>query len=211
MSLFFTEYLCLGCSRRWICQGGIVGTRSMGEPLKNCPNCQGTSFSTRPYNFGQNSQFLPQAFPQPNLSIKVYRATPTAKLPTKAYDDDSGFDVYADGTDSVFVYPHRTERISTGLHVELPKGWGAVMKPRSSQGSGNIDIFAGVEDNGYRGVWVVCVHNASSHFPLEIKPGDKIGQFILHPVPKCDIVEVQSLGQLSQTQRGQKGFGSTGK
>lgn len=145
-----------------------------------------------------------------NLTIKVKRLTPTAILPTKSYENDMGWDLYADGKGeraswTIPVGDVRT--IGIGLAIELPKGWGAFLKARSSQGKSNIDIYGGVQDNGYRGEYGISIHNSGPN-SVTYRPGDRIAQMVLIPSPESVIVEVD---ELSETDRGVKGFGSTGK
>lgn len=220
MSYGFVRLFCKACNNDWTETYGMVGMQNMASGDGRCPRCKSDNIQRHETQALVAQRLVPE---QENLTIKVYRATPTAKLPTKAYEEDLGYDLYADMKyyqHDGLPYPNlvspwyvaggSTTRISTGIHIELPKGYGAVMKPRSSQGSRNLDIYAGVEDGGYRGEWFVCVHN-SNIAPLYINPGEKIGQFILIKNPQSAIVEVQSLGQLSESQRGSKGFGSSGK
>lgn len=155
------------------------------------------------------------------LNIYVKRLTPTAKLPTKSYQGDSGWDLYADVpyiehngkkipnllTPVWIIPPGKSVIISIGIAVQLPKGWGAKNWPRSSQGVKNVHVYGGVIDNGYRGELHVTVHN-SNPFTISYRPGDRVAQMVLTPVPKSRIKEVKTL---SETQRGEKRFGSTGR
>ena len=150
----------------------------------------------------------------PPLQIKVKRLTPTAILPTKAYAHDIGWDLYADASTSLiwagpdwYVPPGHVLVISTGIAVEFPYGWGAYIRPRSSQGIKNIDIYGGVIDNGYRGELKVSVHN-SSHLGVRYNPGDRVGQLVLTASPESVIIEVD---ELTQTELQHNGHGSSGR
>jgi dUTP pyrophosphatase len=151
------------------------------------------------------------------LQVKVKKLTPTAKLPTKAYDTDSGFDLYADAvyarqgegyrkTDQPWMIGEgRSRTIPLGISIELPEGWGAFFMPRSGMAQNGIRVM-NVFDNGFRGEAKVILYTALS--TIIIKPGDKIAQMVLHPVPNVEIVEAT---ELSETDRQSNGWGSTGR
>ena len=146
------------------------------------------------------------------LEIKVKRLSPTSRLPTKAYVDDLGWDVYADSnyalnTHSWIIQPRQTVVIQLGIAIELPQGWGALLRTRSSQGRASIHIFGGVFDNSFRGEWAASVHNAGDK-AIIYERGEKVAQIVLVPQPESTVVEV---AQLSETERQEKKFGSSGR
>jgi len=137
--------------------------------------------------------------------LKVKRLTENAKLPTKAYEGDLGYDLYS--IESVTVKPNeKPTSIRTGIAIELPNNYGCIIKDRSSLASEGLHVVAGVIDNGYRGEIIVKMVNLSNK-PITLVEGTKIAQMILIPVVNCDIIEVE---QLSKTDRNDKGFGSSG-
>jgi deoxyuridine 5'-triphosphate nucleotidohydrolase len=151
------------------------------------------------------------------MTLKVKRLTKTAKLPTKAYEHDAGFDLYADESTTV----SGITIVSTGIAVEIPPGYSGVIKDRSGIATKRwIHIVAGVIDSQYRGEVKVamsgpvmtiidsignCIEAHSSN--KSIKYGDKIAQLLILPVPNFTIEEVDNL---SDTERSDGGFGSTG-
>ena len=95
----------------------------------------------------------------------------------------------------------------TGIAVEFPEGYVALLWDRSGLGSKGIHRLAGVIDSGYRGEWKVVLLNTTKE-PFEIKKGDKIIQCIIQ---KFEPVEILEVDELSNSQRGEKGFGSSGR
>lgn len=168
------------------------------------------------------------------MELKVKLLTDTAKLPTKAHDSDAGWDIYAD--EDCIIYPGETVKIKTGIAVQInPSGTSHenivhLVWDRSSLGSKGIHRLAGVIDESYNGEILVCLTNLNvlsviselrflnkdSDFYTEItdalnknaykiNKGDKIAQILTQRVSKVVISE----GELKETDRGSKGFGSS--
>jgi dUTP pyrophosphatase len=146
------------------------------------------------------------------VEIRVKRVNPEAKLPTRAHVGDLGYDLYS--VDAFTFDPGDTYVVHTGIEMNLPAGYGAVIKDRSSMAIKGFRVSAGVLDNGYcNEVKVVLTWNATAkESPFSkygyISSGDKIAQLILVPVPTAEVVEVDEI--VAQDTRGQAGFGSTG-
>lgn len=140
-----------------------------------------------------------------SLTLKVKRASPTTKLPTRAHDTDAGIDLYADIDEEINVAPNSMIKIPTGIAFEIPNGYMGLLKDRSSQGVKGNHVYAGVIDSAYRDYIVIVIHSA---YGMKILPGEKIAQILILPVPQMELVEVN---ELSVTDRGTNGFGSTGK
>lgn len=96
--------------------------------------------------------------------------------------------------------------IPLGFALELPEGWEAVIRPRSGLTSTGIDNAIGTIDTNYRGEVKACVIN-NSYAAIYIEPGDRICQLAIREAPK---VEWDVVSELSETNRNDKGFGSTG-
>jgi len=144
------------------------------------------------------------------LEIKVLKMRPQAKLPTRAHDNDAGWDLYAAETFGGFGdLPVDHVTIPTGIAVEIPEGHFGLIKSRSSLSSKHgVNVTAGVVDSGYRGEIGVVLQTTSPQGMPQIAQGDKIAQMIVLPLPSTKIIEVKSL---SESKRGEKGFGSSGK
>lgn len=160
--------------------------------------------------------------------LKVKRLTKTAKLPTKAHSTDAGWDVYAD--EYVEILPGETVKVKTGIAVQGNSHH--LVWDRSSLGSKGIHRLAGVIDTSYSGELIICLTNLNVGSILQIiglyggkpefnnrvqdeierqtytiKPGDKIAQVLSQTVLDVNIIEVDFL---DDTDRGAKGFGSSG-
>jgi len=129
----------------------------------------------------------------------------TSKLPTKAFDS-AGYDLYVPW--DVMIPTGKTKAVPLGIATELPYGYFAKIMDRSSLAAKySLVVTAGVIDNDYRGEWKVLISNMSSNDVYLFK-GDRIAQAVLLPYGNFPVTLVETL---SDTERGEGGFGSTGK
>lgn len=105
-------------------------------------------------------------------------------------------------------YHNNITRMPTGIAIELPAGTFGFMHNKSGIGNRGILIFGGIIDEGYRGELVVQLANLAGEEIEYIKAGDKVAQLLVIPVLYSEIEEIT---ELTTTDRGDKGFGSTGK
>lgn len=139
--------------------------------------------------------------------MRVKKLREYAKLPEKAHDGDLGYDLFS--ARSVDIMPDETKLVPTGIAIQFPFGYGAIIKDRSSVATKkSLFTVAGVIDNGYIGEIHVAFHNAGKEV-VEINIGDKIAQLVLTPVVTTNVEEVDEV--VPQDQRGSGGFGSTGQ
>lgn len=150
-----------------------------------------------------------------DIKVRVKITDQDGRMPSKANKFDAGWDLYS--TENCTIQAGQRKTIKTGICLQIPEGWVGLIWPRSGlsvkKGS---DILAGVIDSGYRGEVLVCLHNTNHGIPLfsdenlniEIKKGDRIAQILFQQVPEVNMVEVNDL---SSSDRGNKGFGSSGK
>lgn len=135
-----------------------------------------------------------------------------AYMPTMAHDSDSGYDLYS--LEDVIFYPGQRSRVRTGVHLGLCQHiradakLEAIVRPRSSMTAAGFVTGIGTIDNGYTGSIDVSLYNATEDV-LRIRKGDRIAQFVLHWVPF--VKELRQVTDLRKTDRGEAGFGSTGK
>ncbi len=141
----------------------------------------------------------------PMAYFRVNRITPDAKLPFKENKEDAGIDIYTN--EAYTLKAGELHLFSTGICVEFPKGYVALLWDRSGLGSKGIHRLAGVIDSGYRGEWKVALLNTTKK-PFKIEAGDKIIQCILQ---KFEAVKITETKQLKKSRRGAKGFGSSGR
>ena len=128
-----------------------------------------------------------------------------AKMPTKAHKTDAGFDLYT--VNSFTVKPKQAFTIDTGVHMEIPKGYVGFLKSKSGLNVKYGVRGEGVIDCGYTGSIVVKLYN-DSNIPREFKDGEKIIQIVILPIPEVELCMVSSL---SETDRADNGFGSSGR
>jgi dUTP pyrophosphatase len=129
-----------------------------------------------------------------------------AKVPTKANLNDAGFDLYSI-IDTV-IPPKQRKTVRTGIAIQMPDHLAGLIWPRSGLSvKQGIDVLAGVVDSGYRGEIMVCLYNTSDEV-VGINTGDRIAQIIFQEVPRVTMEVHDTLGS---SQRGDNGFGSSGK
>jgi dUTP pyrophosphatase len=142
-----------------------------------------------------------------SYELPVKLLTTTAQLPTKVNLFDAGLDLYCDEKETVTIPPGQRKLISTGISIAIPKGFVGLIWPRSGHAvKKGIDTLAGVIDAPYRGEVKVLLQNESDEFQI-FQPGDKIAQIIIQHAP--DFTPV-ACDDLSETSRGENGFGSSG-
>jgi len=135
----------------------------------------------------------------------VQKLDPDAKLPTKAHATDAGLDLYAI-EDATLTYNNLT-KVKTGIAVGFDKDTYGLFRDRSSMAAKGIVISGGVIDNDYTGELVVMLTLMGSVEPIHIKKGDKIAQMLILPIVYTTLRQVE---ELPKTDRGNKGFGSSG-
>lgn len=143
--------------------------------------------------------------------VRFYRMNVEVKLPERAHEIDACWDIFANA--SLTIPPGVRVTVSTGLKAGLLPGWELQIRPKSGLASfRGITIVntPGTIDAGYRGEIMVILLNTGVE-PFEISRGDKIAQMALKPVYNMKILEVDSVDELGQTDRGEGGFGSTGE
>ena len=117
---------------------------------------------------------------------------------------DAGFDIYANEDSE--IKPMEQKWVSTGLFIEIPEGHVGIMKEKSGLAGKGIMLGAGVIDSNYRGEVKALVRNFSNHV-IAIEKGQKIAQIVFMKAETPELVETE---ELTETERGHKGFGSTG-
>ncbi|MDR0377046.1 MAG: dUTP diphosphatase [Spirochaetaceae bacterium] len=142
-------------------------------------------------------------------SVNVFKIAPDAGLPEYATDGSAGADLRARLSSPVCVPPLGRARIPTGLILEIPAGYEGQVRPRSGLAAANgITVLnaPGTIDSDYRGEVAVIVINLGSE-AFTVRDGDRIAQLIIAPVCRASFRETT---ELSETNRGSGGFGSTG-
>jgi dUTP pyrophosphatase len=130
---------------------------------------------------------------------------PGAYLPERAHDLDAGYDLRS--PIRAYVPPYSSTVIDTGVHIEIPEGYVGMLKSKSGLNVKHDITSEGVIDSGYTGSICVKLYNHGQN-AYEVNKGDKISQLVIMPIftPALELVEC-----LDSTERGNGGFGSTGK
>lgn len=146
------------------------------------------------------------------INVNVYNES-TNPLPQYETLGAAGLDVRAFIPESITIAPGHRVLIPTGLYVEIPVGYEIQVRPRSGLAlKKGITVLntPGTIDSDYRnGIGVIIINLSDEDF--EINPGDRIAQLVLNEVPQINWILVGSKDDLSSTDRGLGGFGSTGK
>ena len=138
------------------------------------------------------------------MKIKI-KLDEGAKMPTRAHETDAGLDIYA--REDQIVPARESAVFDTGVHIELPVGTVGMLKSKSGLNVKYGITSEGVIDVGYTGSIVVKLYNHSG-FDYKVKAGDKISQLVIHPILTPTPYLVSSL---EETDRGDNGFGSSGR
>lgn len=140
-------------------------------------------------------------------TLKVSRIDIEAVIPSYAHEDDAGMDLYS--IEEMRIVPSCTALVRTGIKIELPKDTEAQIRPRSGLAlKYGITVLnsPGTIDAGYRGeIAVILINHSKQTFIVEKHM--KIAQMVINPVYKVKIIETNNL---SNSLRGDGGFGSTG-
>ncbi len=141
--------------------------------------------------------------------VNVKKLNPTAKLPTYGSEYAAGADLYACLDSEITINPGETYLVKTGIAMEIPVGYAGLIYARSGLATKRGLAPAnkvGVIDSDYRGEIMVSIYNQNSE-PQKIEPGERIAQLVITPYITGIFNEVSDL---TDTTRGEGGFGSTG-
>lgn len=144
------------------------------------------------------------------MDIYFKKLNDLAKIPTRGSKYSAGYDLYAATDSTVYIPPHSTVKIGTGLAMDIPHGYFGAIFARSGiatkRGLRPANC-TGICDEDYKGEYIVALHNDSNEL-MSIEAGERIAQLIVLPYQDLHFKEVD---ELSKTDRGEGGFGSSGK
>jgi dUTP pyrophosphatase len=143
------------------------------------------------------------------MKLRFARLSEAALLPTRAHEGDAGLDLYA--AEPAHIGPGERWSVSTGLAVEIPDGHAGLVLPRSGLARKHgISLVnsPGLIDSGYRGELTVLMLNTDPAEVYRVEPGDRIAQLVVVAVEATEPVEAE---ELSESARGDGGFGSSGR
>jgi dUTP pyrophosphatase len=140
------------------------------------------------------------------MDVKFKKLSPEAVVPSYAKPGDAGLDLT-----SISVIEESNSKIvySTGIAMEIPEGYVGLLFPRSSTTKKDLMLAnsVGVIDSGYRGPLNVCFNKTKGENSLKFAVGDRVAQLVIIPIPHVRLHEVDTL---SNTERGEGGWGSSG-
>lgn len=142
------------------------------------------------------------------MRLEFRRLSKTARVPVRAHEGDAGIDLHAD--EAAHIDPGERASLGTGIAVAIPDGHAGLVVPRSGLAAEHgitLVNTPGLIDAGYRGELRVLLLNTDREKSFRVSPGDRIAQLVLVRVEAPEPAEV---GELSETVRGEGGFGSTG-
>ena len=144
------------------------------------------------------------------MVIRMMQITGKGKLPTRGSEYAAGYDLYANNDEPITIMPNEIKQIFTDIAMEIPMGYFGAVYARSGlatkQGLRPPNCV-GVIDSDYRGNIGVGLIN-DTDIPQVIQPHERVAQIVIQP---CLDVEFELMDELSETERGTGGFGSTGK
>jgi dUTP pyrophosphatase len=143
------------------------------------------------------------------MDLPVTKLNPSAVIPTRAHPGDAGLDLYS--IEGAHIGPGERWSLGTGIAVEIPEGHAGLVLPRSGLAREHgiaLVNSPGLIDAGYRGEVRVLLLNTDPAETVRIEAGARIAQLVVAPIALAEPVEV---AELSDSARGDGGFGSTGR
>ena len=144
------------------------------------------------------------------MKVNIKKLDAVSKIPTRGSADAAGYDLYAGITKENCIAPHSTVKIPTNIAMEIPDGYFGGIFARSGlatkEGLRPANCV-GCCDSDYRGEYIVALHNDTNEARL-IMPGERIAQLVILPYLPVTFEEVD---ELTDTERGDKGFGDSGR
>jgi dUTP pyrophosphatase len=143
------------------------------------------------------------------VNLSVSKVVEGATLPSRAHEGDAGLDLYA--CEAAHLGPGERWSVGTGIAVEIPAGHAGMVLPRSGiarEHGITLVNSPGLIDSGYRGEVRVLLLNTDPAEIFRVEAGDRIAQLVLAPIAAAEPVEV---AELSDSARGDGGFGSSGR
>ena len=143
------------------------------------------------------------------LEVEFYADHPEAKVPTIAYGDDAGYDLYS--AETITILPSTCEGVNCKFMIDIPQGYFGKIYSRSGLiKRKSVVAEGGVIDSGYRGHIFVFLFNHGKDV-YNVKPGDKIAQLVFMKKETVKFITVDDYFKLGSSERGKSGFGSSDK
>ncbi|MFA5375250.1 MAG: dUTP diphosphatase [Dehalococcoidia bacterium] len=143
------------------------------------------------------------------MELKVKKLRPEAQLPRRATLSSTGLDLFACiSVDNTVRLDSTPRLIGTGIAIEFPPGYDVQIRPRSGLSLKGVGVTLGTVDSDYRGEVMVTMYMLTPGVSFDIKNGDRIAQLVIHKLADAKVIETT---ELSATERGTGGHGSTGR
>lgn len=142
-----------------------------------------------------------------SVAVAFQRLHPDARVPTAAYADDAGLDLAS--VERVVLRPGERRTVGTGLAVAIPPGHAGFVQPRSGLAARHgitVVNSPGLIDAGYRGELRVVLLNTDPEHDFTVEVGDRIAQLVVLALPEIELQEVE---RLPESERAERGFGSS--
>ena len=140
--------------------------------------------------------------------LRVKRMYPDARLPQRATEGSTGLDLFAYIKKSGRItLEDKPKLVGTGIAVEVPRGYDVQIRPRSGLSARGVVAALGTVDSDYRGELLVTMYTLGRGSSFEIRHGDRIAQLVISKLADLPVEEAE---ELSGTERGPQGHGSTG-
>ena len=143
------------------------------------------------------------------MRLAVRRLSAAATAPSRSYDGDAGLDLHA--AEAATIEPGERASVGTGIAVELPEGYAGLVLPRSGLAARHgiaLVNAPGLIDAGYRGELRILLLNTDRREPFSVTVGERIAQLVIVRAEPVVPVEV---GELTVSERAERGFGSSGR
>ena len=142
------------------------------------------------------------------MNIQIKKLTESASLPVKNSEDDAGYDISS--SEDVIVQPMNRQLVKTGISISIPSGYYAHISDRSGMAlKHGAHCLGKIVDPSFRGEIGVIIYNTDMYIPIKIKQGQRIAQIIFKKYENVNFIETKE--ELDSTNRGGKGFGSSGE
>jgi dUTP pyrophosphatase len=142
-----------------------------------------------------------------DVPVRVKRLHQGARLPERATEAATGYDLYA-CLDSPLTVGQEPVRVPTGVAIEIEPGYDVQIRPRSGLSAKGVMVTYGTIDADYRGELLVSMYTLPYRGPHEVNDGDRIAQLVISHAVAAEIIVAD---ELSETARGAGGHGSTGR
>jgi len=140
--------------------------------------------------------------------LRVKRMYPDARLPQRATEGSTGLDLFAYIKKSGRItLGEKPKLVGTGIAVEVPRGYDVQIRPRSGLSARGVVAALGTVDSDYRGELLVTMYTLGRGSSFEVRHGDRIAQLVISKLADLPVAEAE---ELSGTERGPQGHGSTG-